>query len=41
MANWFEESGDFGDLLDPRTSSMIARLAFAKINNFIWFCIII
>ncbi|MCE2454137.1 MAG: TRAP transporter large permease subunit, partial [Nitrospinae bacterium] len=23
----------FGDFLDPRTSSMIARLAFAKINN--------
>ncbi len=25
----------FGDFLDPRTSSMIARLAFAKINNFL------
>jgi tripartite ATP-independent transporter DctM subunit len=25
----------FGDLLDPRTSSMIARLAFAKIDNFL------
>ena len=25
----------FEDLLDPRTSSMVARLAFAKINNFI------
>lgn len=25
----------FGDLLDPRSSSMIARLAFSKINNFL------
>ncbi len=25
----------FGDLFDPRTSSMIARLAFAKIDNFL------
>ena len=25
----------FGDFMDPRTSSMIARLAFAKINNFL------
>ena len=25
----------FGDLLDPRTSSMIARLAFAKTDNFL------
>ncbi len=25
----------FGDFFDPRTSSMIARLAFAKINNFL------
>ena len=25
----------FGDILDPRTSSMIARLAFAKIVNFL------
>ena len=25
----------FGDILDPRSSSMIARLAFAKTDNFL------